>query len=439
MQQVKLLPRNDTTNGWSRIIPSRTPNDPLLHDQHAEWVIIGGGLAGLAAARRLAENRPHDRIVVLEADVIGEGAQGRNSGFAIDAPHNVGSSMGELASAHSHLRLARAAISSLREQVNKHHINCNWEQAGKFHAAVSQSGVSEVLNPTRRTLESMGEPHEWLEGRQLHERLGFTHYCAGIYTPGTVLLNPAALCQGLADTLPANVCVYERTPVTGFTRNGHITVQTPQATVRADKLILCVNGWIEQFGFYQNRLIPLAAHASLTRQLDDKEQAALGGLKSWGLTPANAFVGITMRRTSDQRILIRQKMAYAPGLALDDAARARVRAEHQDLFEARFPMLRGVTMEHTWTGIICLSRNSSPGFGLVAPDIYSATIDNGVGLTKATAAGMLIADKACGIDNPLLNDIENQGEPNLLPPQPLLGWAIQARFKWELLRHRSEA
>lgn len=434
-----LLPRNDSTNGWSRIIAPRTANKPLTQDTTVDWVVVGGGLAGLAAARRLAENRPADSIAVLEADRVGEGAQGRNSGFAIDAPHNVGSSMSEMAAAHSHLRLARAAIAYLDKQVKTHDISCDWQVAGKFHAAVSKQGIDSVLKPTLKTLESMNEPHEWLQGKALHDKIGFTHFAAGIFTPGTVLLNPAALCHGLADSLPSNVTLYEQTPVTAISHENGIAVQTPHGTVKAKKLILTVNGWITQFGFFRNHMIPLAAHASLTRQLDANEQRRLGGLKSWGLTPANAFVGITMRRTPDQRILIRQNMAYAPGMYTSDASRAQARQGHQQLFDERFPMLKGVTMEHTWTGIICVSRNGSPGFGQLAPNVYSAVIHNGVGLTKATAGGMLIADKACGVDNPLLADVEVQGDPTTLPPKPFLDVGVRARLKWELWHHRNEA
>lgn len=434
-----LLPRNDSTNGWSRIVAPRTPKPSLTQDATVDWVVVGGGLAGLAAARRLAENRPGESIALLEADRVGEGAQGRNSGFAIDAPHNVGSSMSEMAAAHAHLRLARAAIAYLDKQVKAHAIDCDWRVDGKFHAAVSQQGIEQVLKPTLKTLESLGEPHEWLHGKALHDKIGFTHFAAGIYTPGTVLLNPAALCHGLADSLPRNVTLYEQTPVTGISRDKGIEVQTPHGKVRAKKLILTVNGWIKQFGFFEKHGIPLAAHASLTRQLTDDEQKRLAGLKSWGLTPANAFVGITMRRTPDQRILIRQNMAYAPNMTMGDESRVQARAEHQVLFDQRFPMLKGVTMEHTWTGFIVVSRNGAPGFGEVAPNVYSAVIHNGVGLTKATAGGMLIADKACKLDNPLLADIEAQGDPTPLPPGPFLDLGVRTRLKWELWRHRAEA
>ena len=62
---VKILPKEDATNGWSRILPPRAPAPALKGDVRADWLVVGAGFAGLAAARRLAENRPDDHIVLL--------------------------------------------------------------------------------------------------------------------------------------------------------------------------------------------------------------------------------------------------------------------------------------------------------------------------------------------------------------------------------------
>ena len=64
---------------------------------------MGAGYAGLAAARRIANNRPGDSDALLDDGLIGENASGRNSGFAIDLPHNIGNSLTELHKAGSYL------------------------------------------------------------------------------------------------------------------------------------------------------------------------------------------------------------------------------------------------------------------------------------------------------------------------------------------------
>ena len=107
-QQVSQLPVNDNTNGWSHILPPRTPHPALTESHKFDWVVIGAGYAGLAGARRLGENRPGDTIALLDAGEGGENASGRNSGFAIDLPHVVGSSMDELEGSHRYMARASA-------------------------------------------------------------------------------------------------------------------------------------------------------------------------------------------------------------------------------------------------------------------------------------------------------------------------------------------
>ncbi len=70
MTKVKILPGDDNANGWSRILPARTPQPALKGAVRADWIVLGAGFAGLAAARRLAEQRPDERVVLLEAQAV---------------------------------------------------------------------------------------------------------------------------------------------------------------------------------------------------------------------------------------------------------------------------------------------------------------------------------------------------------------------------------
>ena len=438
IKQVSHFPVNDSSNGWSRILPPRTPKASLAGPQTADWVVIGGGYAGLAAARRLAENRPDDKIILLEAGEIGENASGRNSGFAIDLPHVVGSSMDELEGSHRYMALARAAVAYHETQIERYHIDCDWSQPGKYQTASSDAGVRDFLEPFARELDALNEPYTWIDKADLDQRLGTSHFKAAVYTPGCRLLNPAALVRGLADNMPENVTVCENTPVTGFDTGTRIKLITTAGEVSATRLFLGVNAFADKFGFYQRKLLPFAANASLSRRLTTAERDALGCEENWGVTPANAFASITMRFTRDHRILMRNNIYYNPSMREAASYQAEIARRHKRLFDERFPMLPDVNMEYTWTGFICLSQNGAPGFGRLADNVYTSVCQNAIGVTKGTAGGMLAADMACGVDNELIGFMQSLGEPNRLPRQPLLGIGVRVRLAWELWNARNE-
>jgi glycine/D-amino acid oxidase-like deaminating enzyme len=437
MPAISSLPSNDASNGWNRILPPRSPRPPLQGRKRADWVVIGAGFAGLAAARRLAENRPEESIALIEAHEVAENASGRNSGFAIDVPHSASGSLGEIENSERYIRLSRAAIAYLQKQVTHHSIDCDWAQRGKYHAAVSARGSQEMLEPFAKELETLGEPMRWLDADKLKRELGSPYYYSAVFTPGCVLLNPAALTRGLAASLPPNVTLYEHSPVLVTSYGNDIELATPEGFIRAPRMILCVDGFAPEFGFYRDRLLIFVTYASLTRPLSDDERHALGDPQAWGLTPANAFVSATMRYTNDHRLLIRYHISYAPRHVGERAVRKASR-EHRRVLLARFPMLENVTLDHTWAGYLCLSRNYAPGFGRVAPNIWTAVCQNGVGVTNGTIGGVLAADLACGEDNSLIADMEELGKPQKLPPPPITGIGVRLKSLYDSWRYRYE-
>ena len=435
--RIATLPDDDDTCGWSRTLPERTPKPPVEGDIKADWIVAGAGFAGLAAARRLAENRPGDKVVLLDAQRIGDGASGRNSGFVIDLPHNVGADLANLDAEHRALRLARAALAYLEDNVTKHQIRCNWSQRGQYMAAVSPKGEA-ALESFKAELDGLGEPYRALDTRETAAALGTGYYSAAVHTPGTALMQPAALVRGLGDTMPENVALHERSPVVEIDYGERIRVTTPKGSVEAPAIILAVNGLAPKFGHYRRRVFSFRAFASLTRPLTPDETKALGGSGDWGIVPTNPFGGATLRHTQDNRLLFRQNIGYTSRFHTHQSEHAAIQRRHVPLFRARFPMLPEVTFDYTWVGYLCLSRNFAPGFGRHAPNVFTAVCQNAVGATKGTVSGMLAADLACAEDNPLIADMELLGQPEKLPPHPFLDIGAWAAIKWWTWQGRAE-
>ena len=391
-RRIRNLPSGDRDCGWLEILPPPPPPRRLEAAERADCAVIGAGFTGLAIARRLAEIRPGWRIAVLEAQRAGAGASGRSSGFVVDRAHFIARLEPE--TSRRYLQLCRSGIDALRGEVRRHGIACDWDETGWLHAAAGEEGAA-ALPRLRAWLDELGEPCEWLDAAGLARVTGTAHYRAGLRLPGSVLVQPAALARGLAAALPPNVDLFEESPVTAIDRGQRFRLTAGGGSVEADRLFLAANGATPALGFLGRRVFPLFTFGSLTRPLTSAEQDELGGEREWGLLAEDAM-GSTVRRTRDQRILIRNSAYYTSRLAVDDALRLDMRALHRVAFLARFPALRQVDFDYTWGGILGASPNRGHSFGELAEGLFAAAGYTGAGIAMGTTAGRLLADLAAG-------------------------------------------
>ena len=124
MALIRNTPADDSTCGWFHLSPPRVARPRHSGVSATRWAVVGAGFTGLAAARQLALNFPDDEIVLIEAQEVGYGASGRNAGFAIDLPHDIGAEdyIGDIATAKISMELNLAGQSMLRALVEQHGI-----------------------------------------------------------------------------------------------------------------------------------------------------------------------------------------------------------------------------------------------------------------------------------------------------------------------------
>lgn len=435
------LPHDDSSCGWYAALAQQPACKRLQGEQRADYAVIGAGFAGLAAARRLGELLPDKRIILVDAQRVGQGASGRNSGFVIDLPHKFALEHPDPAHKQRLLSLNRAAIAQLQGLIERHGIDCQWSHAGKYQGAVGQRGLA-YLQHFEQLLKNLGEPFRLVERDELAQVLGNAYYSRAIFTPGCYLMQPAALVTGLAHSLPENVELLEESPITGLQRDGHggWLLQGSQGTIRTEQLLLGTSIFTQEFGYLRNRLLPVMTFASWTRPLSDAELAAYGGQLDWGLTPAD-HAGTTVRMTQDRRLIIRNTYKHVPkyGKSTSDGMRESVRADHRKAFLARFPQLADVPFSHTWGGVYAISRNFTNFFGELEPGVFASACDNGVGAAWGTISGTLLAEMAVGSDSAQLRDIQAvTGMPSLNPPEPFLGLGVRSRIRLAAWNSRSE-
>ena len=433
---VKRLPVENGVSGWESISHRWFPARSLDGNATADWLIIGAGFAGLSAARRLLELRPHDRIAILEASEVGKGTSGRNSGFMIDVPHNLSSgeySSGGADATRLEMAQNRTAIAFAKAAAAEYGMSRETvDPAGKINAAATARGMR--LNASfGQSLRGAGEKHVFLDAGEMRDITGTDYYLGGLYTPGAVLIQPADYIRKFAAGLSPRIDLFERSPVTSMKREGGTwTATTPRGTVTAPKVIVGVNGHIDDFGHFGGRLLHIFAYASMTAPLPAGE----AGRDRWALLPADAM-GATVRKITSggqSRIVIRTRYTHDTAVALSPHRLEKMAREHRRSLEARFPVLATIPFEHSWAGRLCLSLNHVPAFGEVEEGLFSACCENGLGTVKSTLAGMMAAELATGTRSRELDQYMDHPQPSRLPPQPFAWLGVNSVIRLQELR-----
>ncbi|MEQ8665903.1 MAG: FAD-binding oxidoreductase [Rhodospirillales bacterium] len=423
-------PSDRSVSGWYSILPEPGPARELADDITADWVIVGAGFAGLAAAHRLANRCPGERIVLLDAQRVGWGAAGRNSGFMIDLPHELNSDNYTSGADEDRRKIARnrAGIAAMKEAVDAYGLHEHFNPCGKLHGATDGNGLR-ALGEFENHLDALDEPYTHLSAADMKHITGSDYYAGGMHAPGAVIIQPAALVRGITDGLANRVHIYENSPAIEITPGDAPVVRTRRGSVTAGKLILTVNGHLESFGYAAKRLVHVFLYASMTRELTSAEQRTLGGRDEWALIPADPM-GTTVRRLREGRIVVRNSATYNPAMSVGEDDIARAGGANDASFRARFPMLGNVEMAYRWAGHLCLSLNSVPVFGEIERGIISACCQNGLGTVAGTLHGRLAADLALGSNDPVIAELLADEPPRRLYPEPFMSLGVKASLWW---------
>jgi len=441
--KVTRLPRDPGPAGWNKLLEDQQPATPLEGKITADWLVIGAGFAGLAAAHRLSKQAKGDRIVVLDAVRVGDGPAGRNSGFMIDLPHDLTSADygGALDADVAQTQDNRLGIAHACEMATDYGLSAEaFVMSGKINGAATPRGHAHNTSFAKH-LAAMNEPHDTYDAAQMREITGTDYYRSGLFTPGTAMIQPAMYIRGVARGLRGDgVAIHEDSPVTALSRDIDWVATTPNGQVTAPRVILAVNGHLNSFGYAKSRLMHVFTYASMTRALTPQDVAKLGGASIWGLTPADP-VGTTVRRISGvggDRLIIRNRFTFDPTLEVSAERVAKVGQDHDRSFRRRFANLGDVSMDYRWGGRLCLSRNNVQVIGELEPGLVSACCQNGLGTAKGTLAGGLAADLALGRSSPALSRAIAADGPTRLPPSPVSKFGANLYLRWQETRAQRE-
>ncbi|MDB3885454.1 FAD-binding oxidoreductase [Candidatus Pelagibacter sp.] len=429
---------NDNNCSWINNLSPRNNIDILSEDISCDWLIIGAGYTGLSAARKLSELNPSQKIIIVDAQLAGEGASGRNSGYLVDTTLNDGfSSNKELSNYKKKTELYQLGIDTVRNFIKQYQVDCDWNDAGKYFAS-SKKKDKKILINFSHILTKLGFENNLFYKEELNEKLGTSFYDLALYTKGGILLDPGKLVRAMIDTLPNNIKLYEKSQLLKWKKMGsNVFCEFKNNNVNTKKIIFCTNGFLKSLGIKKNYNFPITLTASMTRPLSPTEFDSIGQPKEWGVLPVRPM-GATIRMTKDKRILIRNTAEIYNPFKMPDKE-IRKRSINQKLgIKKRFPTLPEDIIESSWSGIVSRTRNSSQIFEKIDDNIFVAGCYNGAGIGVGTLFGEQIAIKASnGMSNEIEN-IESRIKPTWLPSHPILNIGVKARLFYERLRAYSE-
>jgi glycine/D-amino acid oxidase-like deaminating enzyme len=383
-----------------------TPRPALPGDREVDVAIVGAGFTGLWTAYYLACADPSLRIVVLEAEVAGFGASGRNGGWCSALYPESWSS---IARRHGHaaaVALARAMESTVDEVgrvAEAEGIDCHFAKGGTV--TLARTAAQEARG--RAFVESasaFGVDVSWLSAAEAADRCGATSVRGGAYTPHCAAIHPGRLVRGLAEAVERlGVVVYEGTRARSL-RSG--AVVTDRGTVRAPVVVRATEGYTAGLEGQQRRLVPLYSLMVATSPLLASFWSSVGLARRETFADFRRMI-IYGQRTADDRLAFGGRGApyhfgsrVAPSFDLSSRVHAAIASTLVELFPSLGPE---PPIEHRWGGPLGVPRDwtASVGFDR-ASGLGWAGGYVGDGVSTTNLAGRTLADLITGSDSPLV-------------------------------------
>jgi glycine/D-amino acid oxidase-like deaminating enzyme len=429
---------NDKFCSWINELNPRTNIKTLSKNLECEWLIVGAGFTGLSTARKLAEIYPNKTITLIDAQLAGEGASSRNSGYLVDTTLNDGfNSDKDLENYKKKTDIYKLGIETVKKFIKEYQVDCDFNECGKYYAS-SKIDDQKILENFSKTLSNLDFENELLFNRDLKKRLGTDFYNIGLYTKGGILLNPGKLARAMINALPNNVNLFENSFLISWKiNNGKIICEFKKGSIKSKKIIFTTNGFLKSLGIKKKYNFPLTLTASMTRPLSNKEFLDIGSPKEWGVLPVRPM-GATVRLTKDKRILIRNTVEVSNPFYMSKIELDKRSIIQRIGIKKRFPQLPDDIIESSWSGVVSRTRNSSQIFEKLDDNIFVAGCYNGSGIGVGTLFGEQIAIKAIGESNREIESIESLNKAKWLPPNPLLNFGIKTKLYYERLIARSE-
>jgi putative aminophosphonate oxidoreductase len=398
---------------------------PLEGRVTADVCVVGGGFTGLWTALEVKRRSPRAEVVVLEADICGGGASGRNGGFAMTWWSKF-PSLRKLCGTEAALDLARrseAAVGDIGRFCEEHGIDAHFRQDGWLWAATSIAQVGAWDATLDALAEAGAQPYERLGREEVAERSGSPVHLAGVFERSVATIQPALLARGMTRAAAAaGVRIHEATPVVELDGGGTPRAVTPRGEVTAGAVVLATNAWAAALPQIAKALVVVASDVIATEPIGDRLDA-LGWEEGLAVSDSRRLINY-YRRSADGRVVFGKGGGALARGGRVDASWDRPTPRADDVarqFRAIYPMLWDAGIAASWRGPIDYSVTGLPFFCRLDghPNVLVGAGFSGNGVGPSRVAGEVLAEMALDGGDAGLPPALTRSPDGRLPPEPL--------------------
>lgn len=383
----------------------------LPGDREFDVAIVGGGLTGLWSAYYLLKRSPGLRVAILEKEIAGFGASGRNGGWcsalfpastaALERRHGLPAA----------LAMRRAMIDTVAEVgrvTDVEGIDCDYARGGTLLFARSGPQLAraeaEVAEAEHYGVDEVG----WLGSpkggsKPAPTRSSPTNTLATLLEPACARLHPGKLVRGLARVVEAlGAVIFEQTEVLSWEPQ---RVVTARGVVSAETIVVATEGFGAALAQTNRRILPLYSLMIATEPLPDALWDELG-IEHGHTFGDFRHLLVYGQRTADNRFAFGGRGArYHWGSAIRPGY-DRVPRVFEHLRRALvelFPQVADAAITHRWGGPIGVPRDwhAAVDYDETSGVVWAGGYV-GDGLSTTNLAGRTIADLVTGTDSELV-------------------------------------
>ncbi|MDW5416138.1 FAD-dependent oxidoreductase [Iodobacter sp. CM08] len=402
------------------------PAQPLTEHIHADVCIVGGGYTGLWTAIMLKQAQPDLAVVLIERDLCGSGASGRNGGCLLTLATKF-LTLKRLFGEAEALRIVKAsedAVYQIAQFCREHAIEAEVRIDGTLYTATNTAQLGSMDGVMNELARHQSLSWAALPSQEVRLMAGSDQHLAGAFSPVGGSVQPGLLVRGLARVARAmGVTIYESTPMTRLIESEQPQVQTPHGSIRAKSVVLALNASMAtMFPALSRSIAVVSSDMIITEPCPDL-------LKRTGLTRGVAVCDSRIfvnyyRSTVDGRLMLGKggnTFAYGNRMLRSFDRPSRYQASLKQTLGRFFPALQDVPIAASWNGPSDRSVTGLPFFGKLNQHsrIFYGFGYSGNGVGPTYLGGQILSSLVLGLDNAWTRSSLVSGPKGYFPPEPI--------------------